>query len=483
MSTMTDIGWRHQEGNREPPPVRPADKRPGARAALAVISVRIMKTLPILASLIALGCSAALSAADDDGFKPMFNGKDLSGWVPVNLAPDTVSVRDGMIVISGEPTGYMRTESMHENFILECDWQHMKEGGNSGVFIWGDGIPAMGTGYTRGIEVQVLDNGYNKNKGANVHFTTHGDIFPIWGATMEPTGRVAGKRSFPSEERSRSSPEWNHYRIECNNGEIRLSVNGKEVTVGRGCVPRKGFIALESEGSEVHFKNLRFTELPSTGATPEQTAHPYTGFRQLFSGRDLSGWKTPDDVKPWWSANGSHFVSKAGKEGHAKDLWTEKEYGDFELVADWRLTQQPEKKRVPRILPDGNDAVGPDGKKEQEEVMDAGDSGIYLRGSTKAQPNIWVRPCGSGEIHGYRVNRALSPEQRKACLPKENADNAPGKWNRFHITMKGDRVTVELNGKVVIDEAQLPGIAPRGPIGLQHHGDSVEFANLFIKEL
>ena len=90
----------------------------------------------------------------------MFNGKDLTGWVPVNLAEDTVGVRDGMIVISGVPTGYMRSEKMHENFIMECDWQHMAEGGNSGVFIWGDGIPAMGTGYTRGIEVQVLDLAY-----------------------------------------------------------------------------------------------------------------------------------------------------------------------------------------------------------------------------------------------------------------------------------------------------------------------------------
>src|SRR5882757_468334 len=153
----------------------------------------------------------------------LFNAKDLTGWVPVNVASDTYSVRstehdgafgDGMIVINGVPTGYMRTERMYENFILECDWRHMTSGGNSGVFIWGDGVPAMGTGYTRGIEVQVLDEGYNV-KGKNVWYTTQGDLFPIWGATMTPWGRISndgkGNRSFPSEERTKPSPEWNHY--------------------------------------------------------------------------------------------------------------------------------------------------------------------------------------------------------------------------------------------------------------------------------
>jgi hypothetical protein len=120
-------------------------------------------------SLCLLATSLALHAADNEppaGFKALFNGKDLSGWVPVNVAPDTFTARDGMIIISGVPTGYMRTAQMHENFIFECDWRHMKSGGNSGVFIWGDGIPAMGTGYTRGIEVQVLDEGFNP-KGKN----------------------------------------------------------------------------------------------------------------------------------------------------------------------------------------------------------------------------------------------------------------------------------------------------------------------------
>jgi hypothetical protein len=211
-----------------------------------------------IASLLLIANARAADNEPPEGFKALFNGKDLSGWAPVNVAPDTYTVRDGMIIISGVPTGYMRTDQMHENFILECDWRHMQRGGNSGVFIWGDGVPAKGTGYTRGIEVQVLDEGFNP-KGKNVWYTCQGDIFPIWGATMTPWGRISnggkGDRSFPIEDRTKSSPEWNHYHIECNAGEIHHSINGKEVTVAKDCVPRKGFIALESEGSECHFKN------------------------------------------------------------------------------------------------------------------------------------------------------------------------------------------------------------------------------------
>ncbi len=78
-------------------------------------------------------------------------------------------------------------------------------------------------------------------------FTTHGDVFPIHGATMKPLGRDRGERSFPSEERRKPSPEWNHYRVVASNGVLCLSVNGKEVSGGGDCNSRQGYLALESE--------------------------------------------------------------------------------------------------------------------------------------------------------------------------------------------------------------------------------------------
>jgi hypothetical protein len=96
---------------------------------------------------------------------------------------------------------------------------------------------------------------------------------------------------------------------------------------------------------------------------------------------------------------------------------------------------------------------------------------------------MWCWPVGSGEVYGYRTDKSMSPEVRAGVTPKVAADKPIGQWNRFRITMKGDRLTVDLNGQRVLDQAQLPGVAPRGRLALQHHGDPVQFANLFIKEL
>jgi hypothetical protein len=204
----------------------------------------------MIKALLLLFTVATLSAADDT-LKPMFNGKDLTGWVPMNIAPGTFSVdKDGTIICTGKPVGMLRTEKMVENFILELEWRHMNKGGNSGVFVWGDGIPAPGSSFPRGIEVQVLDNDYNA-KGKNEWFSTHGDIFAVQGSKLTVAGRISpnGQRSFPMEERSKSSPEWNHYRLVGNNGDLSLSVNGKEVTIAKAASPRKGYLMLGSGDS------------------------------------------------------------------------------------------------------------------------------------------------------------------------------------------------------------------------------------------
>ena len=135
------------------------------------------------------------------------------------------------------------------------------------------------------------------------------------------------------------------------------------------------------------------------------------------------------------------------------------------------------------ILPDGSQATDSDGNALTVTVLDAGDSGIYLRGTSKCQINIWNWPVGSGEIWGYRTDPAMHGEVRRAATPMFQADRRPGEWNRFIITVRDDQVTVELNGETVIREAHLPGMPQKGPIALQHHGDPMEFANIYIKEL
>ena len=141
---------------------------------------------------LALLLSVAVVAAEEDGFRPLFNGKDLSGWVPVNTAPSTWSIRDGMLICSGKPIGELRTDRMYQNFIMEVEWRHMKPRGNAGIFVWADDITARGQPFHRSIEVQVLENAYGNTRG----YTTHGDIFPIHGAKMTPINGRGGSRAF-----------------------------------------------------------------------------------------------------------------------------------------------------------------------------------------------------------------------------------------------------------------------------------------------
>lgn len=426
----------------------------------------------------------------------LFNGQDLSGWVPVNVAPSTFTARDGMIVSTGLPTGVLRTEQMYENFIIELEWRHLKPGGNAGLFLWGDGVPAVGIPFTRGIEVQILDNGYDA-KGKNEWFTTHGDIFPIHGAKMTPFGKVSknGNRSFPQEELSKSSPEWNHYRVVAKDGEVRLSVNGKEVSVGKECWPRKGYIFLESEGSECHFRNLRLQTLPSTGATATETAVPGDGWRPLFTGIDFENWKVPEGDNHHWKIVNEVIDYDAESEATGdKSLWTTESFGDFQLIADWRIKETPyTNPRAAKILPDGSEAVDDQGKPVLLSIPDS-DSGIYLRGEGKYQVNIWCWPVGSGEMYGVRRDPNMPAETRAGVTPRIKADHEVGKWNRFEITVQGEVITVVLNGQTVIDQAKVPGIPARGPLALQHHGSKkkgewssppslVQFRNILVREI
>ncbi len=270
---------------------------------------------------------ASLSTADE-GFAPLFNGKDLTGWTPCNIAPESFTARDGLLVTTGRPVGTLRTEKMVENFVIDFEWRHLKVGGNSGLFVWADGLPVTGSAFSRGIEVQVLDPGFDV-KGKNEWYSTHGDIFPVNGAKLTLAGRISpnGARSFPMEERTKPSPEWNHYRLVANNGDLSLSVNGKEVTIARNASPRKGYLMLESEGGECHFRNIRIKELPSTGAKPEDTADAADGFLPIFTGLDLRGWLPDSDG---WRVAGECLAGT----GDIAPLWSEKAYATFDLVAD-----------------------------------------------------------------------------------------------------------------------------------------------------
>jgi hypothetical protein len=419
-----------------------------------------------------LGAGKLAPAKAGEDFVPLFNGKNLDGWVNVNCAPETWQVKDGIIVCSGIPTGVLRTGKQYENYVLELEWRHIKKAGNAGLFIHSDPLPAPGQPFTRSIEVQIMDgNG--------------GDIFAIHGAFMAPDKPhpKGWMRALPAEDRTNPAGQWNHYRLESRDGAVTLAVNGEVVTRGYHLNPRKGYICLESEGSEVHFRNIRIKELPGSNPPADVVAEKDAGFRSLYNGLDLRGWKQEPGHKGHWQGKDWILDYDGKSEAGDKNLWTEQEFGNFALIVDWRLPAEPKIDNVPVVLPDGSEAADSQGKPLTVAVLDAGDSGIYLRGTSKSQLNIWNWPVGSGEIWGYRTDKTMPAEVRKAATPILNADNPPGQWNRFEITAVGERVTVKVNGKTVIRQAELPGLPKRGAIALQHHGDPVQFANIFIKEL
>lgn len=214
----------------------------------------------------------ALPRAFLDGTGPGWKDLTEADFENVNCDPDTWSWKDGVAHCTGTPVGVIRSKKQYTNLELSLQWRHLKSAGNSGVFLWG--IEKSLTGLKRnalphGIEVQVLDHGYTENYIKQTGkqpdwFTTNGDVFPVGESKMTPFPPVSprGDRSFPSKNLSKGTPEWNHYYIRAINGEVRLWVNGEEVSGGTACSPASGYLCLESEGSPVEFRNLRIRELP-----------------------------------------------------------------------------------------------------------------------------------------------------------------------------------------------------------------------------
>jgi hypothetical protein len=360
----------------------------------------------------------------------------------------------------------MRTERMYENFILEMEWMHHSPKGNAGLFVWSDPLPAKGVPFTRAIEVQVMLGLETPN------YTSEGDIFSIWGATMTPDRpHPSGwQRCLPSSARTKPAGEWNHYRVTCIDGTIKLAVNGEEVSGGYDVNPRKGYICLEAEGSKVDFRNLRIKELPPSNSPLAEVANDAAGFKTLFNGLDLTGWKQDGGPEGAWKAAGGRIVH----DGSGGNLWTRDAFGDFVLMVDWRWAGASQGKM-------NRPVIGPDGAETGEQVeIEERDSGIYLRGSSKSQINIWEWPVGSGEVYGYRTDQSQPPEVRAGVTPRTRADAPVGKWNRFIITMRGNRLTVNLNGQTVVEDVPLSGVHEVGPIALQSHHSGIEFTNLFI---
>lgn len=392
--------------------------------------------------------------ADADGFVPLFDGQSLAGWTG---SVDGYKVEDGAIVCIPESGGNLFTARQYDDFVLRFDFK-LTPGANNGLAIRS---PLANDVAYSGMELQILDD--ESSKYATLEpYQYHGSIYGVAPAKrghLKPAG------------------VWNEQEVTAKGSQITVKLNG-EVIVDQdlndfatsatvdgkahpGLQRRQGHIGFLGHGSRVDIRNIRIRE---------DLNKPPAGFTALFNGKDLSGWKglvsnplkraemSPEELaaaqaeadevmrKSWKVVNGVLVF-----DGEGSHLCTTKDYGDFEMLVDWKL--------------------GP-----------GGDSGIYLRGSPQVQiwdPARW--PEGSGGLYNNKENTSG---------PLELADRPLGEWNTFRIKMVGEKVTVHLNDKLVVDNVTLENywdrkqpIFPTGQIELQNHGSPLYFRNIFIREL
>lgn len=234
-----------------------------------------MKTLSAVALLFLVGVAVAMRGGPVPEFRDLFNGKDLTGWVNVNTAPETWKVKDGELICSGHPIGVMRSDRQYENFILHIEWKHIEPGGNSGVFVWSAARPGERNRLPDGVEVQMLELDWpelHKKDGVTPPIAyVHGELFGVGGVKTIPDN-PRGERSKSIENRCLGRGQWNTYDVVAVDGVIKLSVNGKFVNGIARSSQKKGYLCLESEGAEIHFRNIKIMELPSGVTAPEQIA-------------------------------------------------------------------------------------------------------------------------------------------------------------------------------------------------------------------
>jgi hypothetical protein len=429
---------------------------------------------PILLAIVAAAGLAAtgVHAQPEAGFTPLFDGQTLNGWKSVGGPADGYGVKNGAIFCSPKGVNLYTTQE-YSDFILRFEFK-LEDGSNNGV---GIRAPAEGDAAYAGMEIQILeDAAADRGKWGKLRPEQyHGSIYDL----------VAAKRGA-----LKPAGEWNSEEITAIGRRIKVVVNGKTIVDANlnevqdpekirhhpGVFRERGHIGFLGHGDYLEFRNIRIKELPQT----EKDNTPPEGFSALFNGKDLTGWKgllkepndnpikraalTPEqrteaqkeadeDMRAHWKVENGALAF----DGKGRSLCTVKDYANFEMLVDWKITPH-------------------------------GDSGIYLRGSPQVQiwdPHTQPTKAGSEVGSGAFYNNKKNPSK-----PLKVADKPIGEWNRFRILMVGERAHIFLNGELVTRDTVLENywdysqpIFPSGQIELQDHGDELWFKNVYIREL
>lgn len=411
-----------------------------------------------------------ISAPPEPGFTSLFDGTTLNGWTLIDKHGDGYGVKDGVIYCAKGGGGNLFTEKEFDNFILRFEFK-LEPASNNGI---GIRAPLQGNASYLGMEIQVLED----TAPEYLHLRSaqyHGSIYDV----------VPAKRDF-----KKKVGEWNQEEIMADGRHIKVTLNGHVIVDANlnnvtdpetirhhpGIFRERGHIGFLGHNDYVEFRNLRIKELPYV----EKENTPPEGFKALFNGENLQGWKglmkppldnpikraalTPEahaeaqkeadeNMRAHWRVENGEIIF----DGKGRSLCTAKDYEDIEMFVDWKIPPH-------------------------------GDSGIYLRGSPQVQiwdpytqPTKYGSEVGSGGLYNNKTN---------ASNPLLVADKPIGEWNRFQIIMTGPHVHVFLNGQLVTRDVVLENywdralpIFPSGQIELQNHGGLLWFKNIYIREI
>ncbi len=459
-------------------------------------------------------CDKPYPQTIDEGFVSIFNGRDLTGWAGATTMYGVDEKEPGVLKCFPErklPKGVrgdLYTTRSYTNFVLRFEYC-MTPNGNNGLGI--RMVPGKDAAYDGMCELQLLDDGgsayYDAQKKADKlkPYQYTGSIYGVFPALRDNFDKqIWGKeKNFAGGgSYARRPGMWNFVEVKVIGSEIEYCLNGYLITKGDvskykgdgdtpdgkkhpGLHNKCGPIGWLGHGCAIKWKNIRIKELPADAkmgeVCPSQTMKCPKGFKTYFAGNeaDMANWKgvtttegfdnpvvrnkataekraamqviADEGMRKHWHIRNGNLYFDGFRGGYS--LATANDFKDFEMWADWRL------------------------------VSITGDSGLYLRGTPQVQiwdaHNQWK--IGSGGLYNNQKNpsKALSI-----------ADKQIGDWNRFHVIMRGDKVTVWLNGVLVVDNVTLENfwnrkesIFPSGQIELQCHGDPTEWRNIFIREL
>lgn len=422
-------------------------------------------------------------------WKPLFNGKDLSGWVQRN-GKAKYEAKNGVIIgttVSNEPNSFLCTDKDYGDFILELEL-FADSTMNSGVQFRSESKAEYQNGRVHGYQAEVDPSPRGWSGGI------YDEGRRLWLYTMDFN---------PNSKKAFKNGQWNTYRIECIGNHIRTWVNGIPTAHLIDDLTPKGFIALQvhsipktqSPGQQIMWRNIRIktTNLKPTYTDPifVVNLHPNQlsdaeraiGVKMLWDGSSSKGWrganKTAFPDHGWQIENGVLSVLKSEKpEDRGGDIVTEEKYSAFELQFEFRLTEGGNSGVKYFVVEDGKSALG----LEYQVLDDA------------RHPDAKMGTAGNRTIGSLYD---LIPSQKNG-----QAIRKPGEWNRALIRVtKDNRVEHFLNGYKVVEYqrnnqmfnaliarskyAVNPGfgMASEGHILIQDHGDKVDFRSIKVRKL